>query len=325
MMVRSGVLAVAFLAAALSACAGAQETSSGISQVPLFPAEPEREDLDGLRYLGGLEIDIADDRFGGLSALEISRDGSRILALSDSAWWITATLDWSDGGRLTGLRDLDIQPLRDARGRHLEGRSADSEGLAPLRDGRYAVSFERDHRLLAYDLGPDWSQTGTALPETLPPPPGADEFPDNRGMEALATIGPGRLLAGVEYPRLPDMRHGLWQQMPDGWHRLGLMLEPGFGLTGMSAHAGRIYVLQRFYARGAGNTVMIGRLAEPALAGPAPARPERLATLGAAHSVDNFEGIAAFTRNGETILLIVSDDNYSDRQRTLLLAFAVVA
>lgn len=322
-MVRWGIVPVAFLSIVLAACAAAQEQTDAIMPVPLFPAEPERVELDGLRYLGGLEIELADDRFGGLSALEVSADGSRILALSDSAWWVTATLDWSEAGQLAGLRDLDIQPVLGPDGQHLEGRSGDSEGLSPMRDGRYAVSFERNHRILAYDLGEDWSRAGSALPEVLPAPPGAEDLPDNRGMEALATVGPRRLIAGVEYPLRLDLRHDLWEEMRNGWRRLDLVLDPGFGLTGMSSHAGQLYVLTRFYSSDTGNRIVIRRVAEPVLARPRPARPDRLATLGPEHSVDNFEGIAAFTREGQTILLIVSDDNYSPRQRTLLMAFMV--
>ena len=38
-------------------------------------------------------------------------------------------------------------------------------------------------------------------------------------------------------------------------------------------------------------------------------------------TTDNFEGIAAETRNGRTRLYILSDDNFNPMQRTLLLAF----
>ena len=40
-------------------------------------------------------------------------------------------------------------------------------------------------------------------------------------------------------------------------------------------------------------------------------------------TTDNFEGIAAERRNGATRLYILSDDNFSPAQRTLMLAFDV--
>ena len=42
-------------------------------------------------------------------------------------------------------------------------------------------------------------------------------------------------------------------------------------------------------------------------------------------TLDNFEGIACrANEKGETILYLVSDNNFSDKQRTLLMMFALV-
>ena len=47
-----------------------------------------------------------------------------------------------------------------------------------------------------------------------------------------------------------------------------------------------------------------------------------IATLAPPLSVDNFEGIEARKgEQGETIVYLISDDNFSDRQRTYLLMF----
>jgi hypothetical protein len=41
-------------------------------------------------------------------------------------------------------------------------------------------------------------------------------------------------------------------------------------------------------------------------------------------NIDNMEGIAAHrSASGETILTLISDDNYSSLQRTLLMQFAI--
>ena len=54
-------------------------------------------------------------------------------------------------------------------------------------------------------------------------------------------------------------------------------------------------------------------------------RPELLAEIAAPLAVDNFEGVAAVRApDGGVRLYIVSDDNFSPRQRTLLLAFDIV-
>ena len=41
-------------------------------------------------------------------------------------------------------------------------------------------------------------------------------------------------------------------------------------------------------------------------------------------TVDNLEGAALATVNGETRLFLLSDDNYNPAQQTLLLSFAIV-
>ena len=41
-------------------------------------------------------------------------------------------------------------------------------------------------------------------------------------------------------------------------------------------------------------------------------------------SVDNFEGLAVREEGGRTFLYIVSDDNFSGSQRTLLMKFEVL-
>ena len=47
---------------------------------------------------------------------------------------------------------------------------------------------------------------------------------------------------------------------------------------------------------------------------------ERLAMIGSDVTVDNFEGIAVQTLSPTTDrIVIVSDDNFSDRQKTLLM------
>jgi len=51
--------------------------------------------------------------------------------------------------------------------------------------------------------------------------------------------------------------------------------------------------------------------------------PRRLALLEPPLTLDNFEGVAAVENpDGTTGLWMISDDNFSRRQRTLLMAFA---
>ena len=314
----------------IAACSEAETEAPVLTAeaVSLFPVDPDRTRLGALRYTGGLVLDSDDERFGGWSAIEVAQDGSRLLALSDSADWMTATMRYSGEGELTDLTEMVIAPLLDTDGRRFEGEAADAEGLTPLGDGRYAVSFEREHRIEAFDIGVDWSGIGTTRGVALPTPPGAERLRNNAGMEALAVSG-GAMWVAVEYPLVEGQPHTLWRfdlSNPDtAAQPRALALEPGFGLTALAPDGeGGLYLIERFWDRNIGNRIMIGRLSAQALEGGAePARPEILAEITPAMTVDNIEAIAVFERGGSTRLLIMSDDNFNDRQRTLLLSFAI--
>lgn len=312
------------LALSLAACSPSVEAptiaTTVTTDIPLYTAEPDRRDLGRLSYLGGIEIDYADERFGGLSALHLNSDGSRMLAVSDSAYWVRAGLSWSDDGAPVALGGIDIAPILSRDGEALEGQAGDSEAIAALGGGLYAISFEREHRINVYELGSDWSQLD-AVAQPLSAPDGAPQFENNGGMEGLTQLADGRLIAGVEAPS--NGARQLWILDDGRWSRRELTAEPGYGLTALAAHGGHVYVLERFWTRETGNRIRILRFDAADLDDTARIEPDLLGTLTAGMIVDNFEGLAIIERNGQTVLLIVSDDNYSERQKTLLMAFAI--
>ena len=64
------------------------------SPVPLDASDPARDRVGPLLYLGGLWLRSADPRFGGLSDLRVSPDGSRLFAISDCGQGLTASLSY---------------------------------------------------------------------------------------------------------------------------------------------------------------------------------------------------------------------------------------
>ena len=321
-MARYTLLLAALFATSCSQPAPVAGTTTA-QVIALFPDSPETHQLGLLDWRGGVHISNSDERFGGLSALEASTDGTRLLAVSDSAWWVRTDLLWSDAGALTGVDNLIITPLRDAAGNHLEGESADSEGVASLGDGRYVVSFEREPRIWCYNLGEDWSRADRARPNLTESPPTESPIPHNGGMEAITLIDDGSLLVGIEWPFSTDTLYDVWRQTEGRWQMSSMTAPTEHGLTGMTAIDGQVYALERYWTPAVGSRVRIVRFAQTMLDSDAVIEPELLAEFDTTLSVDNFEGITAFHRDGETILLIVSDDNYNPQQRTLLMAFAV--
>ena len=245
-----------------------------------------------------------------------------------TAAWFEAQLNLDETGSLIGLSDARIALMRDEDGNPFENKAAgDSEGLAQLPDGRFAVSFEQRPRILIYDLNRDGpfgaAQRGPRLGET-------SRLRRNVGLEALAVTSEGALLVGAE--GVNRRATPLWVAPLDAAApappRINYPLTDGFALTSLDhLPDGGFVAIERFYAPIIGARARITRFAEDALSSDDETLPhvERLAEIAAPLAVDNFEGVAAVRApDGGVRLYIVSDDNFSARQRTLLLAFDLV-
>ncbi|MCX7932146.1 MAG: esterase-like activity of phytase family protein, partial [Rhodovarius sp.] len=164
-----------------------------------------------LRPLGGLVLDRAAIGFGGISGLALAPDLT-LTAVSDRGRWWTAPLLLA-GGVPVGLGPLRSGPLRDSAGLPLpRGFLADAEALAAAPEGGWYVAFEGRHRLVHYaDLD------GPGRP--LPAPPGLAQAPGNGGIEALAVLADGRLIALAEHyadAADPSLRWA-WIGAPGAW------------------------------------------------------------------------------------------------------------
>ncbi len=75
-------------------------------------------------------IESSDRAFGGLSALAISPDGTKLLSVSDEAHWFRATLNYDAKGRLVGIAHGEMADMRGLDGQVIHGKDGDAEGLA---------------------------------------------------------------------------------------------------------------------------------------------------------------------------------------------------
>lgn len=313
----------------------AQETIPVIvSPVPAFdPQQPDQTRFGPLRFVGGLQIDSPDRRLGGLSGVEISPDGRKIMMVSDIGDLLTATVDY-DGDRPVGLSAVSIVRLPGDDGRPLSSKSgADAESLR-ARSGQglpddILVGFERDNRVLDYPVGAD-GQLGT--PKRLALPAELADLPYNKGLEGIAVIPPGAPNAGAvvvfseSVAEKGDLEIRGWMAKDGDVRPLSLRRDSGFDLTDMTALPnGDVLVLERRFNILLGVAMRLRRIRAAELDGPQPMRGEVLFTGGMAYAIDNMEGIAVHrTADGRFILTIVSDDNFSALQRTLLLQFELL-
>lgn len=301
-------------------------------EVPLDRGRPEKAAVGPLRFLGGLEI-AGGEQVGGLSGLWVDPEGGRFVAVGDTGLVVDGRLRTDAAGRLTGVAGVRARPLPVEEGISRRKRRTDAEDLARLADGSWLVSLERDHRILRYSAG-DRGPEGTPTP--IPLPPGMEDAPENSGLEALTRLPDGRLLAIEEGGDDGRQERRAWvsgmgspgMAVPRGaadWQPLTYRAAPRYRPTGVAPLAdGGVLVLERRVSLLGGWSSRLVRVAPRQLTAGAVIEGEELARLESPLVNDNFEGIA--TRPGpagETLVYLISDDNFSSLQRTYLLQFAL--
>jgi hypothetical protein len=334
----SGRLRPLLLAATLAVTTGpstplAQSLPQGAVRVDAEPiasfsrAEPDRRRFGQLEFRGGLVLTSNSDRFGGISGFRIDADGRNFLAITDRAFWLRGRIA-ADGDRPRALVDTEMAPMVGADGKPLNGtRVYDTEALARS-DGSLFVSIERVHRLVRFDIGKD-GFAARAVP--VSGPAAMRDLPSNQGIESLVLVPKALPLAGsliaISERGLDangDIRGFIIGGPSPG--AFSVSRSNDFDITDAAlTHAGDLLILERHFsfARGVGMRIRRVSLAD--------IKPGALLTgtvlieADNAHQIDNMEAIDVH-RNaaGETILTIVSDDNFSPLQRTLLLRFALI-
>lgn len=328
-----GLLGACQLAAA-PAPDGAFSTDAAIkveaSRVYIDPERRDRTAWGELTFVSGVELRSGDRRFGGLSGMVISENGRRLVAVSDTARWLAASITYDDEGVIEGLKDVTMAPMLGHDGKALAGKEGDAEAvvLGPgtrfhdsLPDGDVLVSFERNHRIWRYDLG---ARGFSAVPEAVPVPSGLAGAPSNRGLEALAPLADGRLLMLTEYALdgpTGDIRG--WLATGDTFRPLTMKRDGLFHVTDMAVlPQGDVLVLQRRFTTIGGPGMKIVQVPRATVEENAILDGPTIVELKAAHTIDNMEALTARAlADGRVSLLILSDDNFNALQRTLLLEF----
>jgi hypothetical protein len=316
----------------VAACAGAPPSSPvGAQPVALeIRSEPLLLKLDepGLRRIGkliwrgGISMTSSSPNFGGWSDLRVSPDGRTLSSISDLGSWLTATIDYDSQGDLDGLSNGRIGSLRGLDGKPLSNKiEADAEGMAAMPDGSWLVSFERNHRIWHYP-----TLDGTPVPLNLPD--GFTRQPENGGVEALTALNDGRVVAiSEEYSTTSGFVVGwIGQPAAEGrytWQTFQYAKIPDFNPTALAPlPEGGFVLLERAYDVARGVRVRVMKVEAAELQPGATVRARELARLVSPLAVDNLEGIAATKGSrGETLLWLISDDNFSPMQRNLLLLF----
>lgn len=284
--------------------------------------------FDNLYWRGGLVMKSDYKKFGGLSGIELSSDGKRLLAISDRGHWFKATIGYKNGA-LNNISNAEMSPLLNANGQRFKSWEIDSEGLTK-RSGSLSdviVSTERNQALMRYKLGNNLTANAMKWGTIID----AKKITRNKGLESV-TILPkshkyrGWLLAIAEKKLDKNGNHTAWLVNGKINHTFNLKRYADFDITDVSyLPNGDIVVLERSIALFSGATMRIRQICGRDIKPNALVDGYKLIESGWSLSVDNMEGIAVHkASNGETILTVISDDNFHFLQRNLLLQFALV-
>jgi hypothetical protein len=298
------------------------------TSLPSFALAHGQTTFGPLEWRGGLQLTSEDARFGGLSGVALSGDGTSLLAESDRGYWFRARLLY-EKGQLAGIERAEMAPILDSSGKPGKNKSAvDAEALGlwtpGLVDGKVIVGFESTPRAGLYDLKRDGLAARFA---DLMLPKDAAKGPPNQELEAIGRLPSGSLIAISESNRdqSGNIRAWIWNAASS----FAFTLKPfeDYAITDLAVLAdGGVLTLERSFGASLLPGFAIRRIPASDLRDGAIADPALLFSGRAPfYAIDNIEGLAVSTSgNGETRITLVSDDNYNRRiQRTLILQFAL--
>ena len=300
----------------------AQTTSNDIhielAPIDVDPKHPGRKNFGALTLLGAFHLQSKDKRFGGLSGLSIGQDG-KLYAVSDRGYWLSARLMTDPNGVLTNLVDWQIAPILTTAKKPVTGRERDAEALTQSRDGSFLIGFEGAHRIWRYSAPPN---TFASTPVAVPTPSALARAPGNGGIEGLATLPDGRLLILTEQFANADGSLKGWLLDGEQASELSYVPADGFRITDCAAlDNGDVLVLERRYVPFAILSVRVMRLAAKDIHPGAKLAGRELLKLEQPLAAENFEGMAVRQTSAGATIFLVSDDNFSSFQQTLLLQF----
>jgi hypothetical protein len=279
-----------------------------------------------LEFRGGLVLTSPFREFGGLSSIRVQPDGEHFIAVSDKGWWLRGRITYT-GARPTGIVDAEMAAMLGPDGRPLAARRwYDTESIAQD-GGTLYVGIERVNRIVRFDYGKDGL---TARGHLIDLPAGVRTLPNNKGLEALIFMPRGLPLGGT---LIAISERGLDKE----GNILSFLIggpRPGTFTVRRSAEfdvsdaallpTGDLLLLERKFSWTSGLFIRIRRIAQAEIKAGALVDGPILFEADLGYEIDNMEGLSVHrSASGEIVLTLISDDNFSALQRTILLQFTL--
>jgi hypothetical protein len=293
--------------------------------------DPAKTRFGALEFRGELVLTSKYPAFGGISALNIEPDGARFLAITDNGSWLRGRIIYQDG-KPARIADAEMAPILGPDGKPLAAHKwYDVESLTQL-DGLHYIGIERVEQIVRFNFRRDGF---AARGEAIAVPPDFKTFAYNKSLECMTAapkLSPlaGNLIVITERSLDSAGNHRSFLIDPnkgaDKAERFSVARSDDFDVTDCTIlPPGDLLLLERRYTPARGPAMRIRRIPLASIKPGALADGKILIDVDLNYQIDNMEGIAVHRNaQGETIVTLVSDDNFSFIQRNLLLQFKLV-
>lgn len=302
-----------------------------ITAVPVstFKGAEIGQRVDQLIWRGGLVLDSSADTFGGISGVTFVSEQD-VVMVSDRGNFISARIDYDDAGIPNALSGAQLEVIRNSSGTELPSNfSRDSEAVETVyRNGEAAavrVGFENLTRVADFDLvdnRPSGAARIVSIPDEL------ESLRTNESLEAVCIAPPASPVAGstvliAEQQFNADDNHSAWLLGNRDKGPLALVPADGYSPTDCDfLPNGDLLVLER--GMGFLSFIMQVRRIPAETIGPGAVLQGDVILSASGGDIDNMEGIAVRElADGSVHIVIMSDDNFNDWERTLWLEFAL--
>ncbi len=263
--------------------------------------------------------------FGGLSAMAIRED--TIFLLADTGRIFSGKITRDELGFVSSIAALSEEPLQNKGGVDLGKRFGDSEGLLLEENGDALVSIEGNHRIMRFRHAEgSWLADERLFSKRI------SEVGPNRGLESLTRLQDGRLLSMTEFVSDEGFARLFINEAPNAttWHEHRYRPAPDFAVTEAATDplSGDVFVLERAFSRARGPRARLVRIDASAMeslgASPMTIEGTELARFSLLHGIDNMEGLIVERDQAGTLFAhLLSDDNFNDIQRTVLMGLQI--
>lgn len=289
-----------------------------LSPVAIRKASTDRR-VGRLSFVRGYRLTSNDPPFGGFSSLSV--EGDRFTLLNDAGQFIRFRLDSQGEARERTVGKLPAGP-----GTGWEKVDRDSESMT--RDpatGQIWVGFETSNQIWRYSAD-------FARPERRVQPAAMRDWPNNGGAESMIRLRSGAFLVFAEQKSGPGDKGRIGLRFDgdptvDRRAPTRFVYLPPRGTVPSDVTElpdGRLILLNRGFSFRDGFVVVV-TIVDPHLIVPgAMVRGQEIARFEGEVLHDNYEGIAVAMDHGQPVLWIVSDDNQSWFQQSLLLEFRLL-